>query len=58
MDNEAREGATEPQVVQLSDGIVDFENKAVVPFVQQWIMDVADLGESDDTRLLEFPDIL
>ena len=58
MDNEARTGETENQMVQLSDGIVDFENKAVVPFVQQWLKDVADLGGSDDTRLLEFPDIL
>lgn len=58
MDNEARRGITEQQVVELSDGIVDFENKAIVPFVQQWIMDIADLGDSDDTQLLEFPDIL
>ena len=39
-------------------GDIDFENKAIIPFVQQWLKDVADLGGSDETRLLEFPDIL
>ncbi len=58
MDSDARGGGAGQQVVRLNDGIVDFENKAIVPFVQQWIIDVTDLGESEDTRLLEFPDIL
>ena len=58
MDNEARILPTEHHVVKLNDGIVKFENKAVIPFVQQWLKDVADLGGSDESRLLEFPDIL
>jgi superfamily II DNA or RNA helicase/Holliday junction resolvase len=57
MDTEARHPRTRQQSVYFQDGIVRFENKGVLSFVQQWIKDVADLGDAEESRTLKFPDI-
>lgn len=58
MDAEARAPKTKGQSVYFRDGIVAFENRGALPFVQQWIKDVADLGESEDSRTLKFPEVM
>jgi superfamily II DNA or RNA helicase len=58
MDEEARHPKTKQQSVYFHDGIVQFENKGALPFVQQWIKDVSDLGDAEESRTLKFPDLV
>ena len=58
MDEEARHPKTKQQSVYFHNGIVAFENQGVLPFVQQWIKDVADLGDSEESRTLKFPEVV
>lgn len=58
MDKEIRKSKTKQQNVFFRNGIVKFENKGELPFVQQWIKDVADLGDADESQKLKFPETL
>lgn len=42
--------------VFLKEGIVAFSNATALPFIQQWIQDVADLGDAEDSHRLKFPE--
>lgn len=61
MDREAREitsGLQPYRELFFPGGIVTFVNEAALPFTQQWLKDIADLSDSEDTRILEFPEAL
>ena len=42
---------------RIQEGVVSFTNEAARPFVEQWLADVADLGDSDESQLLHFPSL-
>lgn len=57
LDREARGAAssTEFYNVYFSEGIVQFENEAILPFAEQWLKDISDLETDSDTSILTFP---
>lgn len=57
LDNEVRNTHSEFANLVFPDGVVHFTNEAARPFVEKWLEDVADVGESDDAELLQFPEI-
>ena len=57
MDKEARAAKAVPEAVYLKDGFVRFDDERASPFVQEWIKDVADLSDENDSYELTFPDI-
>lgn len=56
MNNEAKVKGREKEVLFLEQGIVSFSDAKVERFVNVWIEDVADLGDSDDEVKLTFPE--
>lgn len=57
MDREARQAKIAPEAVYLRDGFVRFDDERAGPFVEEWIKDVADLSDENDSYELTFPDI-
>jgi superfamily II DNA or RNA helicase len=57
IDKEIRAPHSEFHNLVLREGVVHFTNEAARPFAEQWLRDITDLGESDDSELLQFPRI-
>ena len=58
LDKEARHSRTAYQEVYFNQGIITFMNQGMLPFVQQWLKDVADFDDADDAAYLTFPEEL
>lgn len=56
MNNEGKVKGAENEVVYLQDGFVSFSDAKIERFVNVWLGDVADLGDSDDETRLTFPE--
>jgi superfamily II DNA or RNA helicase len=56
MNNEGKVKGTENEVVYLKDGFVNFSDARLERFVNVWLDDVADLGDTDDDTKLTFPE--
>ena len=56
MNNEGKVKGTESEVVYLQEGFVSFSDARLERFVNVWLEDVADLGNSDDEIKLTFPE--
>ena len=56
MNNEGKVKGTEKEVVYLRDGFVNFSDARVERFVNIWLEDIADLGDSDENTKLTFPE--
>jgi len=56
MNNEGKIKGTKQEIVYLKDGFVSFSNTRLERFVNIWLEDIADLGDSDDNTKLTFPD--
>lgn len=56
MDREAKAGKMAPEAVYLKDGFVCFDDERAGPFVDEWIKDVADLGDEHESSELIFPE--
>jgi superfamily II DNA or RNA helicase len=56
MNNEGKIKGVENEVVFLQEGFVSFSNAKLERFVNVWLEDVADLGDSDDETNLTFPE--
>lgn len=56
MNNEGKIKGAEQEVVYLREGFVSFSDAKVERFVNVWLEDVADLGDSDDEIKLTFPE--
>lgn len=55
MDSEARKPPKGYETLFFANGIVTFMNEGALPFIQQWLKDVADLGDADEAQRLKFP---
>ena len=56
MNREAQQGASSPEVVRYRDGqIVKFDNDAPARFFDQYLADVADVGDLEEGAKLAFP---
>jgi len=56
MNNEGKVKGAKNEVVYLQEGFVSFSNAKMERFVNVWLEDVADLGDSDDETKLTFPE--
>jgi superfamily II DNA or RNA helicase len=56
MNNEGKVKGAENEVVYLKEGFVSFSNTKMECFVNVWLNDVADLGDSDEEAKLTFPE--
>jgi superfamily II DNA or RNA helicase len=56
MDNEGKARGEKDNVLFLKDGIVSFSNEKTGKFIQEWLEDMADLGDEDDDSKLTFPE--
>ena len=56
MNNEGKMKGKEKEVVYLKDGFVKFSDARMEKFVQMWLEDVADLGDSNEETKLTFPE--
>ena len=56
MNNEGKVKGAENEVVYLQEGFVSFSDAKMERFVNIWLGDVADLGDSDDETKLTFPE--
>jgi superfamily II DNA or RNA helicase len=56
MNNEGKIKGVENEVVYLKEGFVNFSNARLERFVNVWLEDVADLGDSDEDTKLTFPE--
>jgi len=56
MNNEGKAKGAEKEVVYLRDGFVNFSDARVERFVNIWLEDIADLGDSDENTKLTFPE--
>ena len=56
MDNEGKRRGEKDNILFLKDGIVSFSNEKNGKFIQEWLEDMADLGEDDDDSKLTFPE--
>lgn len=56
MNNEGKEKGREKEVLYLQKGFVSFSDARMEKFVQVWLEDVADLGDSNDETKLNFPE--
>jgi superfamily II DNA or RNA helicase len=54
-DDEVRSPRSEFHNLVLKEGVVHFTNESARPFVEQWLKDVADVGETGDSELIQFP---
>lgn len=55
LDEEVRSPHSEFHNLVLKEGVVHFTNESARPFIEQWLKDVADVGESEDSELMQFP---
>jgi superfamily II DNA or RNA helicase len=58
LDRDVRVRANKYQTVYFPNGVVRFMNEGALPFIQQWLNDVADLGDADEAQQLQFPELL
>ena len=56
MNNEGKEKGTEREILYLKNGFVSFSDAKMEKFVNVWLEDVADLGDSNDDTKLTFPE--
>lgn len=56
LNNEGKAKGEKYEVVYLREGFVSFSGKEMQRFVEEWIKDVADLGEENDDATLTFPE--
>lgn len=56
MNNEGKVKGAQNEVLYLKDGFVSFSNAKMERFINVWLEDVADLGDSDDETQLAFPE--
>jgi len=56
MNNEGKIKGTEKEIVYLKEGFVNFSNARLERFVNVWLEDIADLGDSDENTKLTFPE--
>ena len=56
MNNEGRIKGAEKEIVYLKEGFVNFSNARLERFVNVWLEDIADLGDSDENTKLTFPE--
>ena len=56
LNNEGKAQGEKYEVVYLREGFVSFSGKEMQRFVEEWIKDVADLGEENDDATLTFPE--
>lgn len=57
MDRDAKKAGERYHNLFLSDGVVHFETRKDLAFIDQWLEDVADLGDADDDATLKFPPV-
>ena len=55
MNNEGKEKGVANEVVYLTEGFVTFSDTRLERFVNVWLEDVADLGDTADDTKLTFP---
>ena len=56
MNREGKIKGAAHEVLYLKEGFVSFSNTRVESFVNVWLKDVADLGDSDADTTLKFPE--
>lgn len=56
MNNEGKEKGKDREVLYLQKGFVSFSDARMEKFVNVWLEDVADLGDSNDDTKLTFPE--
>jgi superfamily II DNA or RNA helicase len=56
MNNEGKAKGTKNEIVYLREGFVSFSDARLERFVNVWLEDVADLGDTDDDMKLTFPE--
>lgn len=56
MNNEGKAKGAKEEVLYLQEGFVSFSDTKMERFVNMWLEDVADLGDSDDETKLTFPE--
>jgi len=56
MNNEGRVKGAEKEDIYLRDGFVNFSDARVERFVNIWLEDITDLGDSDENTKLTFPE--
>lgn len=56
IEKEISESRKKYREIYLRDRVVAFSNEGALPFIEQWIKDVADLAEADDSHKLKFPE--
>lgn len=56
MNNEGKVKGAEKEILYLKEGFVSFSDSRMENFVNVWLEDVADLGDSDDETKLTFPE--
>lgn len=56
MNNEGKEKGAEREILYLKNGFVSFSDAKMEKFVNVWLEDVADLGDSNDGTKLTFPE--
>ena len=56
MNNEGKVKGAEKEVIYLQKGFVSFSDAKMERFINVWLEDVADLGDSDDETKLTFPE--
>ncbi len=55
IDHEAQRGGSEFASFVFDKSMIRFECRNTQTFVEQWLRDVSDLGDAEDSALLEFP---
>ena len=58
MNRKAKAAKMAPEAVYLKDGFVRFDDERAGPFVEEWIKDVADLSDENESCALTFPEYL
>lgn len=58
MDSASRTPQSKYCTLSFPEGIVTIEEKGSLPFVRQWLQDVADVADADDSSTLKFPEVL
>lgn len=56
LNNEGKVKGEKYEVVYLKQGFVSFSGKEMEHFVEEWLKDVADLGDTNDDATLTFPE--
>ena len=57
MNREGKAKGAEKEVLYLQEGFVSFSDAKMEKFVNVWLEDVADLGDTDDETRLTFPEV-